>query len=174
MGLVWWRWHSGLVRGVPHIYLLKGPLLVGAFVLDSFTLALLSGSTSSSHSLASSYIEPAILLIHSFFKQLSLIFLYFSIMKWTTISSFGIAAISTFSSFASAAWNISAKNNVALYWGQNAFGSFNNDTTKQQKDLLWYCQQPEIDVGFEYVSCKRGLKIGDWLTMIAHTTWFPE
>lgn len=82
-------------------------------------------------------------------------------MKWTTISSFGVIAISAFSTLASATWDLSAKNNVALYWGQNAFSALSNDTTKQQKDLLYYCKQPDIDIipiGFLY---RWGPQYGD-------------
>lgn len=67
-------------------------------------------------------------------------------MRWAKISSFGIVAISAFSTLVSAAWNISANNNVALYWGQNSFSAISNDTTKQQKDLLYYCKQSSVDV----------------------------
>ncbi|KAF8427443.1 glycoside hydrolase superfamily [Tirmania nivea] len=67
-------------------------------------------------------------------------------MRWTKISSFGFVAVSAFSNLASAAWNISANNNVALYWGQNSFSMISNDTAKQQKDLLYYCKQPNVDL----------------------------
>jgi len=69
-------------------------------------------------------------------------------MRWTKVSSFAVLAISTFSALASAAWNISANNNVALYWGQNSLNAVSKDATKQQKDLLYYCKQPDVDVRF--------------------------
>jgi len=69
-------------------------------------------------------------------------------MRWTKFSSFGIVVVSAFSTLASAAWNMSANNNVALYWGQNSFSAISNDTAKQQKDLLYYCKQPGVDVRF--------------------------
>ncbi|KAF8476834.1 putative glycosyl hydrolase, family 18 [Kalaharituber pfeilii] len=67
-------------------------------------------------------------------------------MQLATFASFGIVTISTLSTLASAAWNISANNNVVTYWGQNAFGSFNNETARQQKGLLYYCKNTAADL----------------------------
>lgn len=62
------------------------------------------------------------------------------------ISLFGIIPIIIFSVLSQAAWNPSAYNNVALYWGQNAISAINKQSAAQQKSLLHFCQNPDVDV----------------------------
>lgn len=64
-------------------------------------------------------------------------------------STLGLAiglAVAGLGDVVSAAWDKNAKNNIAIYWGQNAFGSYNNDTTLHQQGLLNYCQDTNVDV----------------------------
>ena len=39
-----------------------------------------------------------------------------------------------------AAFDLASKNNLALYWGQNAHGSYDPDFASGQRNLLTYCK----------------------------------
>lgn len=66
-------------------------------------------------------------------------------MRPQTISLMGIILpIITFGSLSQATWNLTAKNNVMLYWGQNGVANF--DAKAGQKPLLHFCQDPNVDV----------------------------
>ena len=67
-------------------------------------------------------------------------------MRSKTISLFSIISTITFAVLSQAAWNPSAKNNVVVYWGQNAASSITKQPAAQQKGLLHYCQDPNVDV----------------------------
>ena len=67
-------------------------------------------------------------------------------MRFGTISLFGIIPIISFGALSLATWNPSANNNVALYWGQNAISAINKQSTAQQKGLLHFCQNTNVDV----------------------------
>ncbi|KAL7270542.1 Chitinase 2 [Rhizina undulata] len=61
-------------------------------------------------------------------------------------SIMGVALLATsFFGLASAAWNATKNNNLVIYWGQNAHGSYNSTDDKQQNDLLYYCQDSNVD-----------------------------
>jgi len=64
-----------------------------------------------------------------------------------------LLASTLFSGSANAAWDLTKKNNVVLYWGQNAHGQANPGTTTPQKRLVEYCKDPNVDlisIGFLY------------------------
>ena len=67
-------------------------------------------------------------------------------MKLPSLTAAILTAVFCFNTFVNAAWNKTLSNNVVVYWGQNALGSYENDTTKHQQGLLTYCQDPSIDV----------------------------
>lgn len=41
---------------------------------------------------------------------------------------------------ANAAFDLTSKNNLVLYWGQDAHGSYDPNPASFQKDLLTYCK----------------------------------
>jgi len=57
------------------------------------------------------------------------------------------AALAALPTMVSADWNLSKKDNIVLYWGQNAHGGYINDTSSpfQQKRLVEYCKDPAVD-----------------------------
>jgi hypothetical protein len=61
-------------------------------------------------------------------------------MRFTVSALFSVVATALFATTADAAFDLTKRNNMVLYWGQNAHGSYDNTTEKQQQSLLTYCQ----------------------------------
>jgi len=59
------------------------------------------------------------------------------------------AAVAAFAALPTmvASWDLSKKNNMIMYWGQNAHGGYINDTSSpfHQKRLVEYCKDPAVD-----------------------------
>lgn len=60
-------------------------------------------------------------------------------MKFT-LASFSVAVVAFAATAVNATFDLTQRNNLAVYWGQNAHGSYDNTTEKQQQNLLTYCQ----------------------------------
>ncbi|KAA8912303.1 chitinase 4 [Sphaerosporella brunnea] len=68
-----------------------------------------------------------------------------------SVMKIGLVAAALLATAANAALDLTKRNNMVLYWGQNAHGSYDNTTSKQQQSLYTYCQDPNVDaisIGF--------------------------
>lgn len=70
----------------------------------------------------------------------------------------GLMALSLFASPAQAAWDLTKKNNMMLYWGQNAHGAAKpTDTANFQTRLIDYCKDTNVDVRTIMRACQSVL-----------------
>lgn len=60
-------------------------------------------------------------------------------MRSTLSTLICVVAAALFVTTANAAFDLTKRNNLVLYWGQNAHGSYDSTPEKQQQDLLTYC-----------------------------------
>ncbi|KAI5818352.1 glycoside hydrolase family 18 protein [Pyronema omphalodes] len=56
-----------------------------------------------------------------------------------SVTAFAVTAVN-------ATFDLNQRNNLVVYWGQNAHGSYDSTAEKQQKDLLTYCQDTNVDL----------------------------
>ena len=62
------------------------------------------------------------------------------IMRFTLPALFGAVATTFFAATANATFDLTKRNNMVLYWGQNSHGAYDKNSSKQQKSLLTYCK----------------------------------
>lgn len=64
-------------------------------------------------------------------------------MRFTISVAAVVIAIST---FVSADLDLTKKNNIVVYWGQNAIHNFDQTGARDQKRLVEYCKSTDVDV----------------------------
>ncbi|KAI5791978.1 putative class III chitinase [Geopyxis carbonaria] len=100
-------------------------------------------------------------------------------MKLSSFKGATLVAATLFATYVSATLDLTKKNNMVLYWGQNAHGSYKPDDALQQDRLLTYCQDTNVDVisiGFVKNFTTTGTQDGWPETNFSNQCWrtFPD
>jgi chitinase len=66
-------------------------------------------------------------------------FIHTLIIMRFTLSSYIVAAVLFAVTTVDAAFDMTKNDNLVLYWGQDAHGSYDKNDANGQKDLLTYC-----------------------------------
>jgi len=61
-------------------------------------------------------------------------------MRFTLPALIGVVATALLAPTTNAAFDLTKRNNLVLYWGQNSHGAYDTSPEKHQKDLLTYCK----------------------------------